>query len=208
MLFRQTVVTLAESSLTVLEGPSGAGKTTLLRALAGLDPAPAAERRLAGRRWGPAGRLAEWRARVTWLAQDAPLLAGTLRENLAFPFGLRAGRGRRFDEKKARELLTAVGLDNLDLERATGRLSGGERHRLALVRGLLWDPPVLLADEPLSGVDPERSAACWELITRWARRPGHAALVVLHHESFGADADRRLRLADGAVQVIAGNDRP
>ncbi|HHC72441.1 MAG TPA: ATP-binding cassette domain-containing protein [Thiotrichales bacterium] len=204
VLFRNTVVELAEASLTVLEGPSGAGKTTLLRAIAGLDPAPGARRHLAGRTWAPSGALAEWRSQVTWLAQDAPLLGGTVRDNLAFPFRLRAGRSRRFDPQRAGEMMDAVGLGGLDFERGVARLSGGERHRLALVRGLLWDPPVLLADEPLSGIDPERSAACWELIAQWARRPGHAALVVMHDEGFGTDADGRLRLDGGALRALHG----
>ncbi len=61
--------------------------------------------------------------------------------------------------------MDAVGLARLPFDRQIRTLSGGERHRMALVRGLLWDPKVLVADEPLSGLDPERSlpvsSSCW-----------------------------------------------
>jgi len=203
-LFADAHVRLGEGEFVLLEGPSGAGKTTLLRAIAGLDPAPGAVRRLAGRDW-PERSLPAWRARVTWLAQDAPMLPGSLRDNLAFPFTLRAGRERALDEDRARRLLAETGLDHLPLDRDARDLSGGERHRLALVRALLWDPPVLLADEPFTGLDPERARACRDLLVRWARRPGHAALVVLHDRALGADADRRLLLAGG--RLTAGGPR-
>ncbi len=198
-LYDRVTVRLGEAEFALLEGPSGAGKTTLLRAIAGLDPAESAERTLGGEAF-PASALPSWRARVTWLAQDAPMLPGSVRENLAFPFRHRAGQGRRLDEGRARELLVAVGLGDLPWNRDARDLSGGERHRLALVRGMLWDPPVLLADEPFTGLDPDRARACRDLLAAWARRPGHAALVVLHDPELGRGADRRLVLQGGRLR--------
>ncbi len=201
-LFAGVTVRLAAGTFALLAGPSGAGKTTLLRAIAGLDPAEGAGRFLAGHAY-PDHDLPAWRARVTWIAQDAPMLPGTVRDNLAFPFSLRAGRGRRLDEEHARGLLAEVGLADLPWERDAREISGGERHRLALVRAMLWDPPVLLADEPLTGLDPPRARACRDLLLSWARRPGHAALVVLHDPELGRDADRRLVLAGGRLREEA-----
>ncbi|HHQ49365.1 MAG TPA: ATP-binding cassette domain-containing protein, partial [Acidobacteria bacterium] len=132
--------------------------------------------------------------RVTLLAQDAPVLPGDLRWNLEFPFALRHAGERRFDEGRARVLLEEVGMGEIPLEREASSLSGGERHRLALVRALLWDPPVLLADEPLSGLDPHMAARCFELLEKQAGRAGRAVLAVLHDPSLGAGAGRKLRL--------------
>ena len=198
VLLDGAVVRLAEGRLTVLEAPSGAGKSTLLRAVAGLEGPGVARRALAGEDFA-ARALPAWRARVTLLAQDAPVLPGTLEEDLRLPFRHRAARDRSFDREQALGLLGAVGLGRLPLERETSTLSGGERHRLALARGLLWDPPVLLADEPLSGLDPDTAERCFELLLGFARRPGRALLATLHEPSLAAQADQRVRLADGRL---------
>ena len=201
VLFEGAVLELGERTVTVLEGASGCGKSTLLRMAAGLAPVEGTPvRRLAGREYAP-GELPSWRARVTLLAQDAPVLPGSIRWNLEAPFALRAAAGRRFDPERARALLDATGLGRLGEAREARSLSGGERHRLALVRGLLWDPPVLLADEPFSGLDRETAAACWALLEAFARRPGHAALAVLHDPAPGGAAVSRLRLGPAGLEA-------
>lgn len=206
VLFDDATVELPEGLCVALEGPSGSGKSTLLRQLAALDPASAAGRKLAGRSF-EGSALPEWRARVTLLAQDAPMLPGTVRDNISFPFRQRAGGERVFDEDDAVRLMTEVGLERLPLDRDVRTLSGGERHRLGLVRGLLWDPPVLVADEPLSGLDPDSAAACFELLLRFARRPGRMLLCALHYRDLGAKADRRILLADGRLSDVPAGAR-
>ncbi len=191
-LYVDVTVRLEEGRLSLLEAPSGAGKSTLLRQVAGMVRTPGAERLLAGEPCPP-GRLTAWRTRVTLLAQDAPMLPGTVEDNLRFPFVLRSASGREWPEARARELLAAV-LSDVPLDRQVGTLSGGERHRLALIRGLLWDPTVLLADEPLSGLDPDRAERCVQLLLEHAHRPGRAALVVLHEPGLADCTDLRLRL--------------
>ena len=91
-----------------------------------------------------------------------------------------------------------VGLE-IPVDRDVSTLSGGERHRLALIRGLLWDPTVMVADEPLSGLDADAAEACFELLLRFAHRPGRALLVVLHRRELGARADARIHLDDGRL---------
>ncbi len=95
--------------------------------------------------------------------------------------------------------MAAVGLGNLPADREVRTLSGGERHRLAMIRGLLWDPPVLVADEPLSGLDPEVAETSYELLLDFARRPGKLLLLVLHDPAMNNRADRRLRLEGGRL---------
>jgi putative ABC transport system ATP-binding protein len=195
-LFDDLGIALEEGSLSVLDGPSGSGKSTLLRQLVGLVPTPRADRTLAGVGFG-ARELPGWRSRVVLMAQDAPMLAGSLGDNLRFPFAHRSASGARPDEGRLAELLKATGLAGIPESRAVATLSGGERHRLAMARGLLWDPPVLIADEPLSGLDEDAARTCFELLLGFARRPGHAALAVLHDRSLANLADHRLALRPG-----------
>jgi putative ABC transport system ATP-binding protein len=196
-LFTDVAVELASGELAVLDGPSGSGKSTLLRQVAALVETEGATRTLSDESYAPS-RFPRWRARVTLAAQDAPMLAGTVGDNLGFAFALRCAEGCGLDEGRLAELMTAVGLNELPLDREVGTISGGERHRLALVRALLWDPPVLLVDEPLSGLDEETAAVCFELLLGFAHRPGHTALCVFHERVFGERADRHIDLVSAA----------
>jgi putative ABC transport system ATP-binding protein len=189
-------VSLQDGQCVALAGPSGGGKSTLLRHITALNAAFDVARSLDGRTYG-GGNLPAWRARVSLLAQDAPMIPGSLRENLSFPFAQRAGRDRTFEEGRAASLMAQAGLESLPLEREVRTLSGGERHRLALVRGLLWDPMVLVADEPLAGLDPDAAATCLDLLLSFGRRTGHLVVCVLHDPKMNSRADRCLRLAGG-----------
>ncbi len=200
-LYDSVEVHLEGECLSVLEGPSGGGKSTLLRQITGLASSPGVSRELSGRRWNE-NELPHWRSRVTLLMQDAPILPATVLENLDFPYHLKSAKERSFNLDHGKYLLAELGLDNIALDRAASTLSGGERHRLALVRALMWDAPVLLADEPLSGLDGARASQGFELLLRHARRPGHAVLCVLHDPEIGQDADRRLRLAQANLAQL------
>ena len=126
---------------------------------------------------------------------------GSVGDNLELPFRLKGGGRRELDRERASRLLEAVGLGAIATHRDVSTLSGGERHRLALVRGLLWDPPVLLADEPLAGLDDDAAERCFDQLLRFAHRSGHALLVVLHHGEPGDRVDRTIRLAGGGLEV-------
>ncbi len=198
-LFEGAELTLDEGRLVLLEGPSGSGKSTLLRQVAALLETSGVSRRLDGEEYGP-GTLARWRARVTLAAQDAPVLPGTVGWNLEFPFTFRHVRRDVCDAASRRAALDGVGLERLPLDRDVATVSGGERHRLALARALLWDPTVLLADEPLAGLDPDRASLCFERLAEHAHRAGRAVLCVLHEGVMGFSGDGRLRLVDGRLE--------
>ncbi len=201
VLFEGAAVSLEDNQCVTIEGASGSGKSTLLRHLTALAWSPAASRRLAGTDYACA-ELPAWRARVSLVAQDAPMIQGTVDDNLNLPFCQNAGRDRDLDVSRMITLLNDVGLGNIARDRMVGTLSGGERHRLALVRGLLWDPGVLVADEPLSGLDPEVAEICFDLLLQFGRRPGCLALCVLHDPHLNRRADRRLRLERDGLREI------
>jgi putative ABC transport system ATP-binding protein len=201
VLFESTSLALDSGQFVTLEGASGSGKSTLLRHVTALERTTAAERSLGGASYREAS-LPEWRKRVTLIAQDAPMLPGSVRDNLIFPFAQRAGRSIEFAEVEAARRMSAVGLESLPFDRDVRTISGGERHRLALLRGLLWDPPVLVTDEPLAGLDPDTAARCFELLERFARRPGRLLLCALHDPDLNQRADLRLRLAGKRLEVV------
>jgi ABC-type iron transport system FetAB ATPase subunit len=202
VLFADATLRLTEAEATLLGGPSGSGKSTLLRNIAGLEQGDQpADRLLNGERYSGLG-IPRWRSHVTLLSQEAPMLPGTVLHNLGFCYGFKFSAGRVFDEAEARKMMERTGLGGLPMDRDITTLSGGERHRLALARGLLWDPPILLADEPVSGLDADSAERCLDLLLAFARRTGHALLLVLHDAALAHRVDGGYRLDDGRLEKI------
>ena len=107
-----------------------------------------------------------------------------------------AGSGRR--PGHAQELLGELGLGRR-LRHAGRRLSGGEAQRVAVAIALANDPDLLLADEVTGALDPQSAEQVVELIADASRTRGLTVLYVTHSRELAARADRRLRIADGAV---------
>jgi ABC-type Fe3+/spermidine/putrescine transport system ATPase subunit len=173
-----------------LVGPSGAGKTTLLRAIAGLTPVSEGEIRLGDR---DLAGVPPHRRRIAVVFQEPRLLPHlSVAENVAFP--LRAGgAGRAERRSRARERLDEVGLGGL-ADRATTGLSGGEQQRVALARALSAEPELLLLDEPLAAVDPNRREGLRRLIVRLQEERGLTALVVTHDRAEAAELGESMAL--------------
>ncbi len=199
-LFEDVTILLEQSTLTLLKGPSGCGKTTLLRMIAGLLPAHGAERVLADDIF-PENRLPEWRSRVLLMMQDAPVLQGSVEKNLSFPYTLFHAGEKVFSKARASSLLEKVGLGQVPLEQDVLQLSGGERHRLALVRALLWNPDVILADEPLSGLDSSIASVCFDLLLEFAHAEGKAVLCVMHDKGYEREADCMISFHGNGIEI-------
>ena len=146
-------VAVAPGALWGVVGPDGAGKTTLLRCIAGLYR-PDAGRVRPGR---------EGRGRVGFCPQGFHLYAElTVDENFEF-FGAAYGLDRPTTRRRELELLEFTGLAE-HRRRLAGDLSGGMRQKLTLACAVLHRPPILLLDEPTTGVDPLSRREFWELV--------------------------------------------
>ncbi len=178
-------------------GPSGSGKSSLLFVLSGLRPATRGAIRFAGKPWPTnANAAAELRRRHLGFVFCEPFLIPylTVRENAA------AQALPGVAPSRAEELAGAVGLTDLLDERPT-RLSAGERQRASVVRALINDPDIILADEPTAHLDRAAGGRVMDLLV--ANRGTSALLVVSHDERALAGADRVVRLDDG-VLIPAG----
>jgi ABC-type multidrug transport system fused ATPase/permease subunit len=192
---------IAPAGMTAFVGPSGAGKTTVFSLIERFYEPDSGSVRVDGtdtREW-PLGEL---RAAIGYVEQDAPVLSGTLRENLRF------GAPEATDEELAGVLRTTRLLD------LTGRLpdgldtyvghrgmplSGGERQRIAIARALLRRPRLLLLDEATSQLDAINEAALRETVAEVARTI--TVLVVAHRLSTVTMADRIIVMDSGRVQA-------
>ncbi len=170
-----------------LVAPTGRGTTTLLRVLLGLEAPAAGVVRYGGLELGP--RTEPGRRPFAWVPQDAPLIAGTLDENVAL--GAEGVDARRaLGALGAAELADALGDQAVG---AGGRsLSGGERQWVALARALEAGRPVLLLDEPTSGLDAASQARVLEAIA--ALRGRHTVVLVTHRREALAVCDEVIEL--------------
>jgi thiamine transport system ATP-binding protein len=184
-----------------LQGPSGAGKTTLLRVIAGLLPPTSGLVLLDGR---DITRTPVHRRHIGMVFQDNQLFPHRdVARNVEF--GLRMAHAPRIDraQRSARvtEVLRLVGLDGFE-RRAVTSLSGGEAKRVALARSLAPAPPVLLLDEPLTGLDRELHDRLADDLARLLRATGTTAVVVTH------DRDEAERIADRVETLGVGGAQP
>lgn len=204
-ILRDVSLDVPRGSITAVLGPSGSGKSTLLAALTGELRPVAGSVRLFGKDIPHGSRaLLEMRKSVGVLLQGNGLLTDlTVAENVGLPLRthtrLPAPLLRRLVEMK----LNAVGL--LAAADAWPReLSGGMARRVALARALALDPPLMIYDEPLTGLDPIASGVIMSLIQRLNHSLGLTSIIVSHHvhETLPI-CDQAIVIANGGI-VFAG----
>ncbi|MFF6774845.1 ABC transporter ATP-binding protein [Streptomyces sp. NPDC012637] len=188
--------------MTAFVGPSGAGKTTVFGLIERFYEATGGRVLVDGRdvREWP---LAELRASIGYVEQDAPVLSGTLRENLTFA-------APDATEEEIRQVLVRARLDGLverlpdGLDTVVGhrgsKLSGGERQRVAIARALLRKPRLLLLDEATSQLDAVNELALRDVVAEVARDV--TVLVVAHRLSTVTMAERIVVMEAGRVRAV------
>ena len=180
-------------------GPNGAGKTTLIRAALGLQALAAGQAWLGGedvRRLSPA----ELARRAAYLPQERRLAWNVQAIRAASLGAIHAPPARA--EELAGDALAKVGLSHL-ARRGVFDMSGGERARVLLARLLATRAPLLVADEPAAGLDPDAQLMVLDILRQEARR-GAAVVVTLHDLTLAARFCDRLVALQGGRVVIEG----
>ena len=182
----------------ILLGPSGSGKTTLLNCIAALDSPTSGTYTFEGEKV-PQNNTEEMttfrRENIGYIFQFFNLLQDlTVLENILLIQELSGGR----DEKRARELLRLVGLDD-EIERFPTEISGGQQQRVAIARSLAKSPKLLLGDELTGNPDSTTSAMVMEVLCEACESENITTVMVTHDESLSKYATRVIRLDSGRV---------
>ena len=176
---------LALDGITVLVGKSGCGKTTLLRLIAGLEQPDAGE--------------------IVFLKDGVsyqPKIGMVFQESRLFPWmdvaeNIFVSR-ETFEPEEAIPYLELVGLDVRDLHSKPDALSGGMAHRVAIARGLAFEPDILLMDEPFAALDYFTRMSLQQKLLEIEQKTGTAIIFVTHH------VDEALLLADRILVLDKG----
>ena len=183
----------AERGLVAVTGRNGSGKTTLLKILAGLMRPTSGRVRV--ERDGRALDDPERRLAVGWAGPDLALYGElTAEENLAF---FRRAAGRTASREDIRRRLSEAGLAEESFGRRVEEYSTGMRQRLRIAFATLFDPPLLLLDEPTAGLDAEGRAMALGVIDR-ARRQG-AVVVASNDERDVTAPETRIELGGRGI---------
>ena len=194
---------LQKGEVVALLGPSGSGKTTLLRAVAGLESPKAGAIAIGERNVydGAKGfEMAAEHRNLGLVFQSYALWPHkTVFDNVAYGLKLRK-MAKSAIEEKVNEVLSQLGLGHLGA-RFPHQLSGGQQQRVAIARALVYNPPVILLDEPLSNLDAKLREEARAFLRELIVRLGLSALMVTHDQGEAmAISDRILLLNNGKIE--------
>ncbi|HGS5996115.1 TPA: ABC transporter ATP-binding protein [Klebsiella pneumoniae] len=196
-------MTLGRGEVVSLLGPSGSGKTTLLRAVAGLEK-PTSVRIAIGNRTvydgTPRSEIPAEERNLGLVFQSYALWPHkTVFDNVAYPLKLRKVAAGEI-KVRVQRVLDQLGLGHLG-NRHPHQLSGGQQQRVAIGRALVYNPPVILLDEPLSNLDAKLREEARVFLRELIIKLGLSALMVTHDQNEAmAISDRILLLNNGVIE--------
>ncbi len=196
-------LSLPKGEFLTMLGPSGSGKTTCLMMLAGFETATHGEIKLDGK---PINNIPPHKRGIGMVFQNYALFPHmTVAENLAFPLEVRKlGKSER--EAKVKRALDMVQMGAFG-GRRPAQLSGGQQQRIALARALVFEPELVLMDEPLGALDKQLREHMQFEITRIAHDLGITTVYVTHDQTEALTmSDRVAVFNDGRIQQLAPPD--
>ena len=193
-------LTVGRGEFLTMLGPSGSGKTTSLMMLAGFESATHGEIRLDGR---PINQVPPHKRGIGMVFQNYALFPHmTVGENLAFPLEVR-GIGKDERETRIKRALDMVQMGAF-ANRRPAQLSGGQQQRIALARALVFDPKLVLMDEPLGALDKQLREHMQFEIKHLHESLGITVVYVTHDQGEALTmSDRVAVFNDGRIQQLA-----
>jgi putative spermidine/putrescine transport system ATP-binding protein len=196
-------LSLPQGEFLTMLGPSGSGKTTCLMMLAGFETATHGDIRLKGE---SINDIPPHKRGIGMVFQNYALFPHmTIAENLSFPLEVRK-IGKSDREAKVRRALEMVEMGDFG-GRRPAQLSGGQQQRVALARALVFEPELVLMDEPLGALDKQLREKMQFEITRLAHQLGITTVYVTHDQTEALTmSDRVAVFDDGRIQQLAPPD--
>lgn len=194
---------IAKGEFLTMLGPSGSGKTTCLMMLAGFETATHGDILLDG---SPINNIPPHKRGIGMVFQNYALFPHmTVGENLSFPLEVR-GQGKSEREANVRKALDMVQMGDF-INRRPAQLSGGQQQRIALARSLVFEPDLVLMDEPLGALDKQLREHMQYEIKHLHERLGVTVVYVTHDQSEALTmSDRIAVFDDGIIQQLAPPD--
>jgi lipoprotein-releasing system ATP-binding protein len=189
-------------SFSSIVGQSGSGKTTLLNIIGTLDRPSSGEVVIAGQRADAMTKdqLAELRNEVLGFVFQFHFLLPefTALENVLMPYLIKNPALSSQIKKRADDLFELVGISKVKNNLAT-RMSGGQQQRAAIIRALINNPQIILADEPSGNLDTDNTAAVYRIFRDINKEFGTTFIIVTHDRRIAEQTDRIVEIKDGRI---------
>lgn len=197
--------TIQEGELIAVVGDSGSGKTTLMNLLGALDTPDSGKiiiRNQEISRMNQAQRTLYRRNNIGFIFQDYNLIQVlNVYENIMLPLQL---SGKKVDEEKIDFLLDKLLLSDKKYAQPS-QLSGGEQQRVAIIRALIHDPELILADEPTGNLDSKNTIQVIKLIQILCKKMKRTTIMVTHNMQIAKLCDRIIRIKDESIMIVSSD---